>query len=145
MRDKISDWEECKEESFSVKITPNKGKVKSLIDTAEGRINYADEKKEGKHLSYVFEDYYTSLIEMIHALVILEGYKVSNHFCLGFYLRDVLKKDKLFRLFDNVRFKRNSLIYYGKKLDSEEALESIEKCKTIINEVKILIKEEVLK
>ena len=142
MRDKISDWEECKEESFSVKITPNKGKVKSLIDTADGRINYADEKKNGKHLSYVFEDYYTSLIEMIHALVILEGYKISNHLCLGFYLRDILKKDNLFRLFDNVKFKRNFLVYYGKKLDSEEALESIQKCKVVIEEIRKLIKRK---
>lgn len=142
MRDKNSDWEDCKEENFSVKITPNKGKVKSLIDTADGRINYANEKKNGKHLSYVFEDYYTSLIEMIHALVILKGYNVSNHLCLGFYLRDVLKKEKLYRLFDDVRFKRNSLVYYGKKMETEEALESIKKCKTLIDEIKILIKEE---
>lgn len=140
--DKISDWEGCKEENFSIKVTPNKGKVKSLIETAEGRIDYADEKKNGKHLSYIFEDYYTSLIEMIHALVILEGYKVSNHLCLGFYLRDILKEDKLFRLFDSVRFKRNSLVYYGKKLDSEEALESIKKCKIIIDEIKNLIKRK---
>jgi len=143
MRDKISSWEDCKEENFSVKITPNKGKAKSLIETAEGRIEYASEKEiNNKKLNYVFEDYYTSLIEMIHALTILDSYNVSNHICLGFYLKDILKKEKLFRLFDNIRFKRNSLVYYGKRMTSEEASEGIEKCKIIIDEIKNLIKEK---
>jgi hypothetical protein len=42
-------------------------------------------------------------------------------------------------MFDDCRFKRNSLVYYGKTLDLSVAKESIEKCKQLIIELKILI------
>jgi len=84
----------------------------------------------------VFEGYYSSILEMLHAIVVLEGYKVNNHICLGYYLRDVLKNDELFRFFDDCRFKRNSLVYYGKRMDFEIAKDSIEKAKKLIKELK---------
>jgi len=51
-------------------------------------------------------------------------------------LRDVLKREDLYILFDDIRYKRNSLTYYGNLMDYETAKQAIEKCKRIIKEIK---------
>jgi uncharacterized protein (UPF0332 family) len=133
-------WDECIESSSSISVSPDKAKAKSLIDTAIGRIHYFDASKINEAgANYIFEAYYSSALEMLHAMLLLRGYKVGNHICLGYYLRDVLKKDDLFRHFDDCRYKRNSLIYYGRKMDFEVAKSAIEKCKTLIKEVKTIL------
>src|SRR3989338_4101821 len=125
---------DCLQTYSSRQVSPDKEKAKSLRETAEGRINIITKEINEKNANYIFEDYYSSLLEMLHAIVILEGYKVENHICLGYYLRDILKKEDLFRLFDDCRYKRNSLIYYGKRMDFETAKDAIEKCKSLIKE-----------
>jgi len=58
-----------------------------------------------------------------------------NHLCLGFYLRDVLNREDLFQIFDDLRYKRNSLTYYGSRMDFETAKGAIVGCKRIIKEL----------
>ena len=139
---KESSWGECLNCSSAIKITPDKEKAASLIETAEERIKFSLRELNEKNANYVFEDYYSSILEMLHALILLKGYKVSNHICLGYYLRDVLKNDELFRLFDDCRYKRNSLVYYGKRMDFDTAKDAIEKAKKLIKELNIIIKEK---
>ena len=105
---KEASWDECLNYNSAIKITPDKEKAASLIETAEDRIEFSLRELTEKNANYVFEGYYSSILEMLHAIVVLEGYKVNNHICLGYYLRDVLKNDELFRFFDDCRFKRNS-------------------------------------
>lgn len=138
---KESTWEECIETSASLKVTPNKPKINSLIDTAVGRVQFITETSiKESNANYIFESYYSSVLELMHALVLLHGYKVSNHICLGYYLRDILQKQDIFRLFDDCRFKRNSLVYYGRKMDFETAKLGIEKSKQLIAELNNLLK-----
>ena len=139
---KESSWDECLNYNSSIKITPDKEKSKSLIETAEERIGFSARELTGKNANYVFEGYYSSILELLHALILLDGYKVNNHICLGYYLRDVLKNDELFRLFDDCRFKRNSLVYYGKRMDFETAKDSIEKSKKLIKEINSIINKK---
>lgn len=139
---KESSWGECLNYSSAIKITPDKEKAASLIETAEERISASLRELTGKNANYIFEDYYSSILELIHALVLVKGYKVNNHLCLGYYLRDVLKNDELFRLFDDCRFKRNSLVYYGKRMDFETAKDTIEKAKKLIKELRKIIDEK---
>jgi hypothetical protein len=88
--------------------------------------------------NFVFEDYYTSLLELLQAMCFKEGFNISNHICLGFYILDILKREELFILFDDVRYKRNLLTYYGKRMDFETAKRAIEKCRKIIKELQII-------
>jgi len=90
--------------------------------------------------SYIFEGFYTSAIEILHALIINYGYKVSNHICLGYYLRDKLKRNDLFNIFDDLRYKRNSIVYYGKEMEFEIAKKSIVDSKNLIKELNIILK-----
>lgn len=128
---KEASWNDCLESSSAVGVSPNKERAKSLAETAKERIKLIKEITE-KNCNFVFEDYYTSVLELLQALVSLKGYKITNHLCLGFYLRDILKKENLYLIFDDIRYKRNSLTYYGKRMDFETAKHSIEKCKKVI-------------
>ena len=139
---KESTWNECLSFNSAIKITPDKEKAKSLLEIAEERIACSIRELSDKNANYVFEDYYSSILELLHSIVLLYGYKVSNHICLGYYLRDVLKREALFRLFDDCRFKRNSLVYYGKRMDFETAKDAIEKSKRMIMELDKIIKLE---
>lgn len=138
-----SNWDECLETSSSLKVTPDKFKAKSLTDTAIGRNQFlAEIEIKENNANYIYENYYSSALEMLHAIILLNGYKVGNHICLGYYLRDILEREDLFRLFDDCRFKRNSLVYYGKKMDFEVAKFGIEKCQKLIAELKRLLEKE---
>ncbi len=131
---KDASWADCLENDSAIKITPDKERAKSLIETAKERISLVNEINE-ENCNFVFEDYYTSLLEVLQALVLINGYKILNHLCLGFYIKDVLKKEDLFRIFDDLRYKRNALTYYGKRMGYNTCKQSIEKCKFLIQEI----------
>jgi hypothetical protein len=74
---KEHNWKECLETTSSIKISPDKAKAKSLIDTAVGRNEYLKESKiKEKNANYIFEAHYSSVLEMLHALILLHGYKL---------------------------------------------------------------------
>lgn len=136
---KEANWKECIENYSSIKITPDTQKAKCLIDTANDRIQYCNKEMTERTANYIFEDYYTSIMELIQALALLQGYKINNHLCLGFYLRDIIKKEELFRTFDDLRYKRNSLVYYGKRMEFNICKKAIKDSKKIMRELNILV------
>jgi len=131
---KESNWSDCLENSSVRKISIDTKRAESLIETAKERISLIGEVTE-KNCNFVFEDYYTSLLEILQAKAFLNGFNITNHICIGFYLRDVIKREDLFILFDDLRYKRNSLTYYGSRMDFETAKHAIGKCKRIIKEL----------
>lgn len=136
-------WGECITEGSAIVSSQDIKKANSLKRTAEGRIAFFDKQEITEtNADYIFEGVYTSLIEVLHSLLITEGYKVSNHICLGYYLRDILNRKNLFRVFADLRYKRNSIIYYGKGMDFDVGKDAIEKCKRLIRELKKIIKEK---
>ncbi len=137
---RLASWEECIESNNSIKITPDKQKANSLIETSSDRIKYSNKELNENNANFVFEDYYSSALELMHAIVLINGYNVKNHICLGFYIKNILKEEKLFLIFDDCRYKRNSLIYYGSKMDFKTATQTIIKCKILIKELKSIIK-----
>jgi len=132
---KESSWEDCITNGSARKVTPDINRANSLIETAKERVKLIKEINE-KNCNFVFEDYYTSLLELLQAITFKKGFNVLNHLCLGHYLGDVLKRKDLCVIFDDLRYKRNSLTYYGSRMDYETAKQAIEKCKKIIHEVK---------
>lgn len=135
---KKASWQECLETNSAIKISPDEGRAKSLRETALKRISLIKEVNE-QNCNFVFEDYYTSIMELLQAKVILKGYKVLNHLCLGYYLRDVLKREELFIGFDDLRYKRNALTYYGSRMSFRTAKKAIIKCKEMIKKTKITL------
>jgi uncharacterized protein (UPF0332 family) len=139
----MSSWDECLDEFLSHKITPDKDKFKSLIETAQARLEVTNKEINAKTCNFIFEDYYSSILELLEALVLSAGFNVKNHFCLGYYLRDVLKKDNLFIAFDELRYKRNSLIYQGKRMELSVCESAILKSKKLFEELHALIREKI--
>lgn len=131
---KETEWDDCLTNKSAKIITPDIKRAESLIETANERISLIKGINE-KNCNFVFEGYYTSILELLQARTFKNGYNILNHVCLGFYLRDILKREDLFILFDDVRFKRNSLTYYGNRMEFEVAKQAIDKCKKIIKEL----------
>lgn len=138
---KETSWKECLISKSARIITPDIQRAESLIETAKERICLIKEINE-KNCNFVFEDYYTSLLELLQAITFKKGFNILNHVCLGYYLRDFLKRDDLYILFDDIRYKRNSLTYYGSRMDYETAEQAIERCKKIIKELMHLISQQ---
>ena len=139
---KSSSWNECISQKYAINISPDKAKAKSLIGTAEARIEFITKiRLEESNANFIFENYYSSMLEIMHAFILLKGFKVENHICLGYYLRDILKKEELFRIFDDARYKRNSLVYYGQRMDFETAKNIIEKIKELAIELENIIEK----
>jgi uncharacterized protein (UPF0332 family) len=136
---KESNWQDCLNNQSARTVKPDIKRAKSLIETADERINLIKEINE-KNCNFVFEDYYTSILELLQALAFINGFNISNHVCLGLYLKEILKREELYFIFDDLRYKRNSLTYYGNKMDFETAKQAIEKSKKLINEIKRLVK-----
>lgn len=130
-----SNWEECLLHNSAKKVSPDPNRAKSLIETSKERLSLVKEITE-KNCNFVFEDYYTSLIELLQALAFKKGFNILNHVCLGYYLRDFMKREDLYRIFDDLRYKRNSLTYYGSKMDFGVAKQAIQNCKKLIEELK---------
>ena len=132
---KEKDWNGCLINKSAKTITPDIRRAESLRETAKERISLIKEVNE-KNCNFIFEDYYTSLLELLQAIAFKKGFNILNHVCLGFYLKDILKREDLYILFDDLRFKRNALTYYGSRMDYETAKQAIEKCKELINKIR---------
>ena len=135
-------WGECLFKNFAIRVTPNKARIRSLLETSEARIKCNEDRLTEANANFVFEHYYTSVLEVVQSLALLNGFKVNNHICHGYYLRDVLKQSELFRLFDDCRIKRNNLTYYGTRMDFETAKETIKKTEILLKELKKLINQK---
>jgi hypothetical protein len=131
---KEANWKECIENSTVRKITPDLERAKSLEETAKDRISLIKEINP-KNCNFVFEDYYTSLLEILEAQAFKKGFNVLNHICIGYFLKSVLNRNDLYFLFDDLRYKRNSLTYYGNRMEFEIAIQAIKNCKKIIKEI----------
>lgn len=134
-------WDDCILYNSAVKVSPNLERAKSLIETSDERVELASKPNE-RNCNFVFEDYYTSLLELLQALIIVKGYNIINHVCLGYYLRDCMGRDDLFIVFDDIRYKRNSLTYYGKRMDFETAKSAIQRSQQLISQLKAALKKE---
>ena len=132
----MNTWNDCITKGEARKITPDTAKAKSLIQTAQGRIEFLHKiTLEESNANYLFEGYYSSLIELMHALVLINGFKITNHVCLGNYIRDILDKQKWYHVFDDCRYKRNALVYYGRHMDYDTCKDALQKCQQLITEL----------
>lgn len=136
---KEASWDDCVRSSSARKGTADIERAKSLVETSRERIAVINDI-DRKNCNFVFEDYYTSMLEMLQAAVLRKGYLVTNHICLGYYLRDVIVRDDLYRLFDDLRYKRNSLTYYGNRMDFQTAKQAINQCRRLMLELEKLLK-----
>ena len=132
------DLNECLRKGLIKKTRVDKELIKSLIemsDIKEETVKAADinETNISAYVSFAYD----SLREILEALCISRGYKVLSHICVGELLKEIIE-DFDYEKFDRLRWIRNSINYYGEKIDFEQGKEIIRKVFSI--KKKILIK-----
>lgn len=121
------DLNDCYKKNFIRKIKVNNELIRSLIemsDIKESTVNLA--KINEVNISAYVSMAYDSLREILEALCISKGYKVTSHLCVGELLKTLIN-DFNFNEFDRIRFTRNRINYYGTKIDFEQGKSLIKK------------------
>ena len=110
-----------------IKITPDRQKAASLLDTVNLRLDLIILMKNNdlaKYSSKIAEEYYETVLELITALMSIDGYKTrtdlpGSHITAIEYLGSAYKEftGAEMSLIEDLRKRRNGIKYYGKHVD----------------------------
>lgn len=126
------DWKKCLKKRIAKEINKDDQLIKSLTKTSNNKI----ESEEKLELNLVtscskISLTYDSLRELLEALAISYGYKIYNHECYTYFLKEVLNKSSEGDEFDELRKLRNNINYYGKEITTTEAKDVIKRIKKL--------------
>ncbi|MBS3071884.1 hypothetical protein J4408_02755 [Candidatus Pacearchaeota archaeon] len=129
------DLDECYKKNFIKKTRIDKELVQSLIEMSKIKEDSVKNAQVNEtNISAYVSMAYDSLREILEALCILKGYKVTSHICLGELLK-TLVSDFDFNSFDRFRYVRNGINYYGTKVDYQQGKEIILKMFKLKSEI----------
>ena len=118
------------------KVTPNKIRASSLLKSSTQAIETAKAIQLSTNTSKtILREFYEGLREYCEAIGYLDGYKFLDHESIGFFIRDILKDQSLFKKFDRYRKLRNGINYYGEDIDIETLKEAITEIPEMIKEL----------
>ncbi len=130
------DLDECLKKEFVKRTKVDKELISSLIEMSDIKdFVIKTAKINDKTISVYVSIAYDSLREVLEALCILNGYKVISHVCIGELLKSLIN-DFNYNEFDRLRYIRNSINYYGQKMDFNQGKEIITKILSMKNEIK---------
>ena len=128
-----------------IKVTPDKEKVKSILQLIKEREEFVSSIDHDKFSTNASENYYELIKELANALLLLYGLKTTGEYAhkdLIDYLinyKEFMESDILFM--NDLRIKRNNSAYDGKKIEptylmnnKKRILELTEKLKRLIND-----------
>ena len=131
------DLDDCFKKELIKKTKIDRELISSLIEMSEiSEKTVKTAEINQMNISAYVSLAYESLRQVLEALCISKGYKVLSHICLGELLASIIEEFD-YNEFDRIRWIRNSINYYGKKIDFEQG-------KEIINKI-FLIKKKILK
>lgn len=134
------EWNECKKD-FIRYIEIDKEKIKSIIKLVDARINFINSINADKNnVSFIVENYYESIKELLVALLLKNGLKSSNHQCLiTYFYKNYQNYEYEANVILKMSYVRNRLEYYGEPVDFEFYNKYKEDFLRIINILKTLI------
>lgn len=134
------DWKNCISEGIAVKVDINRERVRSLCNSAAATLKFVENVKlNDDNASILLKNMYDAILELLHAYILSKGYKVLNHLCVGYYLRDQLGNREYFYLFDKYRKIRNSITYYGANIETEVAEEGMTELRKLFDKIRHMI------
>lgn len=141
MKDKITDWKSCMDSLTAKNIKPDEGKIKSLLKSSESKF-LSEGRLEMDKITATskFSLAYESMREALEALAIKKGYKIYNHECYTYFLKEIIGESSRGDDFDVIRKMRNSVNYYGRELTPQQADRLIVQIKELRNFVLTLLK-----
>ena len=108
------------------KVAPNKIRASSLLKSSVQAIETAKVIQINTSASKtILRELYEGLREYCEAIGYMSGYKFLDHESIGYFLRDILNEQAVFKKFDRYRKLRNGINYYGEDIDIETVKEAI--------------------
>lgn len=130
------DLEECYRKGMIKKARIEKELISSLLEMSQiKQLTVETAQINEINISAYVSLAYDSLLAVLEALCNSRGYKVLSHICIGELLQELLEKFD-YHSFDRLRWIRNSINYYGQKVDFEQGKEIIQRCFELKKEIK---------
>ena len=111
-------WEECTSK-FIRNVYPDPARINSILDLAKERWDFARSiSLTEKNVSFIFDEYYEVIKELLVALMLKRGMRSGNHQCLfAFFAKDFPNYESEVNTISQMSFLRNRLEYYGERVD----------------------------
>jgi hypothetical protein len=120
------------------KITKDERRAKALKDMAKDRFSKMSSLGEPYR---IIEEYYEIIKELLTSFMYLQGFKTLSHKALVEFSAKNIKalSSKDLSLIDELRIKRNNIVYYGERITQEFLKSREEKIKEIIHRLISLV------
>lgn len=144
-------FEEFLEEGIVKRQRTDISRASDLVKEAEKRQRFLKDilNKLGvadHNANYFVENAYDTLMELIRAKMFIDGFKAAGlnaHEAEVSYLRELAFQESDIKFANELRYFRNSVVYYGKSLDAEYANKVIEFLDRIYPVFEKLIKKDI--
>ncbi len=126
-------WEECLDK-FVRKVSFDSEKFESILETAEKRqIFVSGIQVTESNVSFIFENYYEIIKELLVAFMLRKGMRCKNHQCLfTFFLKEYPIYEAEVNVISQMSFLRNRLDYYGELVNHDYFIENYKSFEKII-------------
>lgn len=133
------DIDECKRKGFVKKTRIDPELARSLAEMSDIKEKAIKSVNlDAENISAFVPMAYDSLREILEAICIMHGYKVTSHVCID-KLLSTIYPNVSWQDFDRFRYIRNGINYYGKKVDFEQGKEIIDKIFLLKKDVALLL------
>ena len=136
------EWAEC-ERDFIRRTEKDAEKIESMLKIADKRLNFIKSVAvNSNNVSFVAENYYEIIKELLSAFLLKNGLKSKNHQCLiSYFYKKHHQYEFEARLILQMSYFRNRLNYYGEAIDRAFYDKHKEDFERIIDLIKGLIRE----
>ncbi len=134
----LMDWNFCKEK-FIKEVEIDKERIDSIVKKAFQRLERARKTDiDLENVSFVVEDYYEVIKELLVAYLLKKGLRSKNHQCLmTYFYNENPEFEREAYLISQMSFFRNRLNYYGEDIP----MEFYKKNKNDFEEIIVLLKK----
>jgi hypothetical protein len=139
MKFNVMGWSLCKDR-FIREVHVSGEKISAIVERALKRLRRAE---NGDDISFIVEDYYEVIKELLVAYMLRDGMRSKNHQCLISYF--ILKNPNYYLeagIIQQMSYFRNMLNYYGKDVPEEFYEKNKDEFKKIVELILGMIKEK---
>lgn len=138
----IMPFRECEEE-FLRKVSSDREKVKAIAEAAEKRYKFVESiKPTANNISFILENHYEIIKELLIALLLKDGLRSKNHQCLfSYFYKRYPQYEYELNLILRLSFLRNRLEYYGELIDKSFYDTHLQDLTKIVDLIKKLAEE----
>ena len=134
------DFSGCLKKRIAKEVGEDKELIASLLKTSRNKFD-SEKKLELSEVTSISKIslLYDSLRELLEALAIKNRYKIYNHECYTYFLKEIFNENAKGEEFDDLRKIRNSINYYAKDISVKEAKDVLERLKRLREEIAKLL------